>query len=209
MLDAAELLIRQSGGTDFSMRALAHAAEVSPATPYNFFGSKEGLLFELLTRSLNDFLKEALNYSSGDPLEQVIEAGEKAVGILIRDPIFLRPLYLILLGLSDPIHHPKFLKGAFVFYRATLESAAQHKLLKTENDRIALASSLMAYFIGILDLWVHEDIEDDWFRAQITYGFSNLLWPIASGQSLKVLQKRHDEAKKVLSKNRLRTSFTK
>ncbi len=207
MLDAAELLIRQSGGTDFSMRALATMAEVSPATPYNFFGSKEGLLFELLTRNLKSFMKEALVFSSDDPIEQVIEAAENAVDILLRDPAFLRPLYQVLLGLTDPIHHPKFLKDAFVFYRTTLNGALEHKLLANEQDRTALACSLMAHFMGVLDLWVHEDIHDDWFHAQIAYGFIHSLWPIANGKSLKILKKRYADAKKVLSNRRKQPAF--
>ena len=207
MLDAAEMLVRQSGGTDFSMRALASAAEVSPATPYNFFGSKEGLLFELLTRNLALFLEEALVYSTDDPLEQVVEAAENAVNILLRDPVFLRPLYQVLLGLTDPIHHPKFLKDAFVFYRSTLNSAFEHKLLASEQECNALASSLMAHFMGLLDLWVHEDVHDDWFRAQIVYGFVLQLWPLAKGARLKMLEKKLAGAKKVLANRKLQPAF--
>lgn len=45
ILDTAERIIRDAGATDFSMRALAAAAETAPATPYNLFESKEGLLY--------------------------------------------------------------------------------------------------------------------------------------------------------------------
>jgi len=207
MLDAAELLVRQSGGTEFSMRALASAAEVSPGTPYNFFGSKEGLLFELLDRNLELFMKEALVFTAEDPLEQVLEAAENAVNIILRDPVFLRPLYQVLLGLTDPIHHPKFLKNAFVFYRTALDGAMEQKLLASEEDRSALACALMAHFTGLLDFWVHEDISDDWFRAQIVYGFILHLWPLAHGARLAMLEKKLARVKKVLSNRKLRPAF--
>lgn len=194
MLDAAEFLIRQSGGTDFTMRALASIAEVSPATPYNFFGSKEGLLFDLLKRNLKVFLKNALTFKSDDPIEQAIEAAENAIRILVRDPVFLRPLYMVMLGLNDPVHHPKFIKEAFTFYRLTLEGAVEHKLID-EEERSVLACSLMTHFMGALDLWVHEDIEDDWFHGHVIYGFVQLLRPIAHGKQLKALEKRHAEVK--------------
>ena len=203
MLDAAELLIRQSGGTDFSMRALAHIAEVSPATPYNFFGSKEGLLFALLSRNLTSFMDRGLRSESRDPIEQVLDAGDGAVTILLNDPVFLRPLYQVMLGLTDPLHHPKFLKDAFVFYRTSLNSVMAEKLIPTEAERSALACALMAHFMGVLDLWVHEDIDDDWFRAQIAYGFIRLLWPIAKGRSLTNLKKHHDQVRKLLSRPQL------
>ena len=203
MLDAAESLIRQSGGTDFSMRALAHAAQVSPATPYNFFGSKEGLLFALLSRNLTSFMEQALRSEARDPVEQVLDAADRAVTILLDDPVFLRPLYQVMLGLTDPLHHPKFLKEAFVFYHASLDAVMARKLIPTEAERAALACALMAHFMGVLDLWVHEDIDDDWFRAQIAYGFIRLLWPIAKGRSLTNLKKRHDRVRKLLSRPQL------
>lgn len=46
ILGHAERIIRETAGVDLSMRALAAGSEVSLATPYNLFGSKEGLLYE-------------------------------------------------------------------------------------------------------------------------------------------------------------------
>lgn len=40
LVDAAHALIRETGGTGFSMVQLAEKAGVSPATPYNLLGSK-------------------------------------------------------------------------------------------------------------------------------------------------------------------------
>lgn len=51
ILDAAERLIRRGAGTQFSMRALAEEAGVSPATPFNLLGSKAKILEALFTRS--------------------------------------------------------------------------------------------------------------------------------------------------------------
>lgn len=189
MLDAAEALIRQSGGTEFSMRVLAAHAEVSPTTPYNFFGSKEGLLFELLTRNLHALMEEALAGLNQDPIEAVIEAGEAAVKIFLRDPVLMRPLYQIWFGINDPLRHPKFLGEAFEFYRAALTLALQKKLI-SEAEHLMLASALMSQFLGVLDLWIHEDIDDHWFLAQIAYGFGRLLWPAARGKSLERLKVR-------------------
>lgn len=207
MLDAAETLIRQSGSTEFSMRALASAAEVSPATPYNFFGSKEGLLFALLFRSLAHFLDEALVYSSNDPLENILEGADNATSILLSDPVLLRPLYQVMLGLSDSLHRPKFIKEAFIFYRALLLPAVEQQLLADEYEHFALASALMSHFMGVLDFWVHEDVVDEWFRAQIQYGFIRLIWPMAKGKSLKMLQARLEQVNTVLSNRRKKPSF--
>lgn len=208
ILDSAEALIRQAGNTDFSMRVLAAAAEVAPATPYNFFGSKEGLLFELLSRSLEAFMKGALVSAKEDPIDKVLDRADKAVTILTSDPVFLRPLYQVMLGLTDPIHHPAFIEDVFVFYRRALDDMLESKLLGDEHEREILACALMSHFMGILDLWVQRDIEDhDWFRAQIAYGFTHLLWPFARGKSLTLLKARYAEIQGVLAKSRIRPAF--
>lgn len=207
MLAAAETMIRNTGSTDFSMRALAAAAQVSETTPYNFFGTKEGLLFELLTEHMADFMGEANTVHSPDPVEQVLIAGEKAVRIFLRDPILMRPLYHVVFGVTDPMHHPQFLARAYRFYDTTLDALDREGLIGDAQDRIILASSLMAQFMGVLDLWIHEDIDDRWFVSQVVYGFAHMLWPFASGRSLTILKDQMQRAKKGLSEARMFPSF--
>ncbi len=206
MLDAAEALIRQSGSTDFSMRVLATAAEVSPATPYNFFGSKEGLLFALLQRTLDVFMTQGLSFVSTDPFEQAIEAAENAVDLLLSDTVLMRPLYQVMLGLSDAVHHPQFIQGAFAFYRRALQGLVDQGVLSDAAERDTHAFSLMAHFIGVLNLWVQDDIDDDYFRAQVILGFIQLLWPLSSGPHA-VLERRHKEVRQVLCDPALRPAF--
>lgn len=207
MLDAAETLIRQTGGTDFSMRVLADAAEVSPATPYNVFGSKEGLLFALLQRNLEVFLERESHISTQDPFEQALEAAESAVGLLVGDPRLMRPLYQVMLGLSDPIHHPEFIQGAFVFYRRALAGMRAEGIIPTEDDVEIMALSLMAHMIGLLTLWVQEDIADGYFQAQVVLGFVQLLWPLAQGPHLDVLRRKHRQISAALIDPRLRPAL--
>jgi AcrR family transcriptional regulator len=203
ILAAAERMIRQTGGTDFSMRSLASAAEVSPATPYNIFRSKEGLLFELLTRNLDLIIQRAPDYQSKDPIGHVLAVGDHVVSTLSADPEYLRPLYQVVLGLAEPIHYPKFLKTAFGYYRDNLRPMVENGMLVDEYECTSLAFSLMAHVIGVLSLWVHQDIDDEWFRAQINYGFIHALWPFASGESLDLLQEESARVRKLLSNQRL------
>ena len=137
----------------------------------------------------------------GDPLEHVVVSIDKAVGMLLKDPVLLRPLYQVMLGLTDPVHHPRFLSRAFTFYRGTLDFAVERKLIE-EEEQTMLACSMMAHFMGVLDLWVHEDIDDTGFRAQISYGIAHLLWPYARGKSLEQLRKRFEAAKGILKKKK-------
>src|SRR5690606_404693 len=62
ILDTAERLIRETGSTDFSVRRLAAESEVSPATPFNLFGSKEGILYSLLLKNLDGFFEKGFSF---------------------------------------------------------------------------------------------------------------------------------------------------
>src|SRR6201993_775251 len=92
ILAAARKLIRATGGTGFSMRALAEESEVSLATPYNLFGSKSGVLYALLNASLDRVDRAAITFSSSNAVERVLEVAGIAADVYTRDAAFYRPL---------------------------------------------------------------------------------------------------------------------
>lgn len=198
ILDAAATLIRKTGGTDFSMLVLAGAADVSPATPYNLLRSKSGLLYALLNRSLDEIERDGLSFSSENPIERVIEAADIAAGRFTRDPNFLRPLYRFLLGVPDPVHRPRFMQRSLEFWMAALEAARQGGLFSSEVDRDELARELVIHFVGVLDLWVHQEIDEPAFHAQILYGSMLLLTTIVPEKEREWLRRRLRTAKRNL-----------
>ena len=198
ILDEAALLIRSTGGTDFSMRSLAEAAEVSPATPYNLFTSKEGLLYALLSRSLDEITLRGLAFRSSDPLEHVLEAAEQAADIFLNDPHFMRPLYQFLLGVVDPIHRPKFIERSLAYWRSALASAEQAGLLNADFDANLLVYTLMAHFMGVLEFWIHDDIDAPGFRARVVHDTVLLLLPLADDARRPRLLKRLRDARRKL-----------
>jgi AcrR family transcriptional regulator len=197
ILDAAALLIRQTGGTDFSMRSLAEAAETAPATPYNLFTSKDGLLYALLSRSLDDITRQGLALSARDPLDQALEAAMKAADIFLLDPAYMRPLYQFLLGVVDPIHRPKFIERSLAYWRAALAGAEAEKLFKGTLSRSTLEYALMAQFMGVLDFWIHDDIDAAGFRSRVTSGTVLLLLPFANDTQRARLLRRLRSAQKI------------
>jgi AcrR family transcriptional regulator len=170
ILDAAERLIRDTGGTDFSVRALAAASGVSAATPHNLFGSKEGLLYALLSRSLDQIVTDGLSFKSPDPAFHVIEAAENAVSAFLSDPEFLRPLYQVLLSVSHPVHRPLFMERTFAYWKTATLTVRSRILRVNPALQDVVAQALMAHFIGLLELWVHRDFDDAAFRKHAVNG---------------------------------------
>lgn len=170
ILDAAEELVRETGGTDFSVRRLAAVAEVAPATPFNLFLSKEGLLYALLSRNLEGIISQGLRFKGPDPSLHILEAATNAVDMFVCDPEFMRPLYRVLLGVSDPIHRPGFMARSLGYWRAAVLTIPDQALLSSEIDRELLATALQAQFLGLLEFWVHEEFDDSAFRNHVVYG---------------------------------------
>lgn len=195
ILDSAERIIRESGATDFSMRSLAASAETAPATPYNLFGSKEGLLYALLARSLDDLTVHGLAFKSAEPLDRVLEAADNAVSFFLDDPRLLKPLYQVLLGVTHPVYRPRFIERSLEYWQTALAGVIREDFPPAAFDEASLARSLMAHCLGVLDFWIHEEISDAGFRAQMAYGTALQLWPLATATRRAVLEQELTVAK--------------
>ena len=64
IIKAARELMRIRSSTGFSMRQLADASGVSLATPYNLFGSKQGIISAVMDTDLDDFKDRLLSIDS-------------------------------------------------------------------------------------------------------------------------------------------------
>jgi AcrR family transcriptional regulator len=187
ILDNAERLIRETGGTDFPIRTLAADSDVAFATPFNLFGSKEGLLYALLSRSLDQIMEEGLSFVSEDPADRALEATRNAVAAFFGDPQLLRPLYLVLLSVSHPDYRPRFMDRALMFWQ-TVATAAAGPGFKDPAATARTARSLLAHFVGLLEMWVHRDISDTQFEGHALIGTILLVRGIA--QHMKAITQR-------------------
>jgi AcrR family transcriptional regulator len=199
ILDAAEALIRQAGGTGFPMLALSERAEVSPTTPYNLFGSKAGVLYALLNRTMDQIDERMQSFSTSNPIERALEAAESAADFFARDPEFFRSLYLFLLGVRDSVHRPHFMNRGLEFWRRPLETATTNAILPGGAiNAEELARELMIHFVGVMELWLHEELDSEGFRAQTVYGTSLLLLGLAGDAMRPGLLKRLKDARRKL-----------
>ena len=203
ILDVADQLITRTGGIEFSMRMLAELAEVSPATPYNLFGSKEGILSASLARSLTRTVFEGLSPKSSDPFDFVVTASGTAVDLLVEQKQLLRPLYLYLLGVVDPVHRPAHIRRSIKYWRTVAQTGLAGACGPEgidETDVGTVGYMLFAHFVGLLELWVHEDIDDRAFHARAIYGGLQMILPFADAEAAAQIRRRISEAKATVAK---------
>ncbi len=192
ILDAAEALIRKTGTTDFSMALLAERASLSGPTPYNLFGSKGGILYALLNRSVDGLFSdiERGRGKSSDPIEMVLHAAQTAGDEFASDPRFYRPLYQFLLGIHDPVHRPAYMDRALFYWKQALLRLAEATLLPDVIPHEQLARMMVINTLGALDLWVQSELDDAQLRAQVLYGTAVLLMSVATPMQRETLSAR-------------------
>lgn len=200
ILDAAAALVEKTGGTDFTMLEVATRSGVSPATPYNLFGSKSALLFAVLDRSAERIVK-TFKFSSPDPLEHPVEAAEKSVAILVRGSRYYRALFLEMPSMRGRVNRHQFVERNVRFWKESLKAAVSAGLLHEDVDQEDLAWALVVHFAGVVELWIHDFLDDESFRAQIVYGTALHLLAVASGPSRSRLLKRMQRARRRRRRN--------
>ena len=175
ILDGVERLILERGSADFTMHELASYVGISPTTFYNQFGSKGAVLYCLLNRGLDTLIDHRLNLDSNlDPVARAIAGMTEAAELFISKPRLFRPLYKFQLSERDMSDRPHYLEKGLEYWRYCLTGLSDAGYLKASfgglgMDRDDLALVLLTHSVGVLDLWVQEDIDDNEFRARMTH----------------------------------------
>lgn len=181
-MNIAESLIRSSGSTDFTMIALSRDAEVAEGTLYNLFGSKTGLLYAVLTRTVDplDAIGSRISADTA-PFARVLKSAGAAADLYLSDPELVRPLCKHLLGESDPVHRPAMMERGMRFWHQAVSGLERAGHLRPVITAGEFAREQLIHMLGVLDLWVQREVEAGEFKAQLLYGTAWLLLGIAKG----------------------------
>lgn len=172
IIDAARSLIRETGDAGLSMRVLAERAGVSPATPYNLFGSKRAILVTVL-EDLRGFDK-AFSVSGGlAPFPRILRAAELAVSYYEKDPDFYRALWTTILrsGAAEDrsaIFNPK----REAFWLALLSDALQAGHLPADTHLQTLQRMLDHAFRGTMLHWALGELAAESLQPAVGYAYA-------------------------------------
>lgn len=97
MIDAAVMLATERGYDGFTMRDVAGHADISPATAYIYYGSKDAVLVDaLIERGVQS--SEAVGRRGGSPRASVISGFGKLVHAYERAPLLYRAMFRAYVG---------------------------------------------------------------------------------------------------------------
>lgn len=187
IIQAARELLRETGDTGLSMRALAQRAGVSQATPYNLFGSKRTLLVGVLA-DIRGFGKSFAVSSARPPLERILHAVALAVGYYEKDPAFYRVLWKTILGSeADEDRSAIFNAKRDAFWIDLLDAAVRAGHLRADLHVEALLRTLDFSFRGTMLHWAIGELPTAQLQPAVGYAYVLTLRGAASEQGLPLL----------------------
>jgi len=197
ILAAARNLMSASDGDSFSMRKLAQLADVSVATPYNLFGSKQAILSALLkedTKRLELYLED----KAGDELETFFTASAVMSFVYEQHPAYHRNLISAAFRNGGPETRREMGASAVQLWQKLLEDAIGAGYLESDvSARIFAVTFGELLLINIL-IWAHGLISIEEMKARNQFGVSLLLLGISTETGRTRLIPYRVEAERIL-----------
>ena len=179
IIRAAHDLIRETGNTGLSMRALAARANVSLATPYNLFGSKRAILLAVLD-DIREFLDRFAHIRSTDPVERLFGALDICVGFYVDDPVFYRAIWAALFDPSDEFRSQIFNSKRAAFWKGLVDDLANAGVIVPELNTELLFKALDRGFGAAMLDWVTGELNHAQLGPAIRHGYALILKGAAS-----------------------------
>ena len=168
---AARALVKQTGDTGFSMRALADQARVSIATPYNLFGSKQAVMFAVLDDDLESY-QNRLAKLRADEIEVFFKAVSLAASLYSTEPTFYRAVLFAVYNDGGREYRAMFGGPRHAMWKGMVQSAIGAGLLSSDLEPDAFAINLGRTFFSVIMEWVSGQVSLPELEAWVHYGWA-------------------------------------
>jgi len=206
IVEAARALIRETGDTGLTMRAIAARAGVSLTTPYNLYGSKRAIVVAILD-DVREFHERFARSRTSDAIERIFRALSIMLEYHREDPEFYRTLWGSLLNPSgsDELQATLSTPQSTQFWRGLLGQAAQEGALKNDIDLDLLQQDLGFAYASAMLAWVMGALGVDELEPAIGHAYALALSAAAEPGRSPAIYKRALEFQKRLRQTRRRS----
>lgn len=206
IVTAARELIRETGDSGLSMRAIAARAKVSLTTPYNLFGSKRAIVVAVLD-DVREFHERFSNLHQVNAIDRIFHAVTLSLSYYAEDPDFYRTLWTEVLDMSGKeIRTALITPQRYAFWWALIGEAAREGALLPELDQDLLLRNLDLVFGSVMLAWVLGGLEVEDLEPSVGFGYALALRGAASADSQMRIEKRLMDYQKQLLKRRKKAS---
>jgi len=190
ILDAARTLIESGGEEGFSIKPVADAAELSVATIYNLFGSKEGLLVALLMESILSFEKRLDELAPATPIDRIGAISDLAVSEFTSEARFYRPLLYLIEKMGSRAQLLGVIRRCVDLGHESIGWAVETGDIQAVVEPRVLAHQIFMAFIHALRMWSSGLSSSDLFQAQVVH-FRTLMLAAVANEPLR--SKLHEQ----------------
>lgn len=192
IVKAARLLMQNSGESGFSMRALAIEANVSIATPYNLFGSKDQVLSSVLEDDLEQYCSE-LGQNSTDELQVFFDAVTLTTKLYASESTFYRAILgAVYLEGSDK-YLASYRGPRHVMWKNMVKQAVLAEYLIPEIEADAFTINLRHGFLAVILQWARGDLSIEELEVRAHYHVALSLAAMATPDARKRLLEKIQE----------------
>jgi AcrR family transcriptional regulator len=197
IIDAARMMIRDD---TFSMRALAESAGVSVVTAYSLFGSRQNIIATIMEEDLIAF-DATLGDVGEDVVDRMFGAIELAANIFRANPDFYLTMFRAIYSSGDSALSDSFFSPRIRSWEALVSAAIDDGLLVADLNVNAMAKNIIHMLIGSIQDWTRDNITLDQMHAEVGFGLSLILIPVASDAVVPRLRARFAEHDAALRRN--------
>lgn len=178
VLDAARELITEAGYARLNMRDLAERAEVSVATLYNSFGSKDAIRQALAVRFMEKIAPEVAETSVLGPVDRLHAMLTTAIDQLTGDSRFYKAG---MLAHPDAVFHlDESARSAITIMERIIEYGIERGDFERALNPTIVATHINEVFQRLCWHWATDELSDDLLRARAVYALDIHLLAIAA-----------------------------
>ena len=155
----------------FSMRQLAEVSGVSIATPYNLFGSKQGVIAAVMDTDLDEF-KARLLIENTNSLDVIFNLVSVTVQLFAEQPNYYKTGALAVHQETDESIKSSFGLPRQALMKSLVQQAIQHGHISHRMNADSLSISLSMQFYSWIQLWANEVISLEELEMRGHYAFA-------------------------------------
>lgn len=168
---ASELIAERDEGA-FSMQELAERAGMSLATPYNLFGSKAAILYEVFEAQIRDFNRDN-SWLDGKPaVERIMGVVERLVSAYSRKPHFFRNLWKAIYSVAASEHQQLAQPASGNLLDPLVKGLIADRMIQANVPAIAIETTLARIFDSSFEQWASQGWSVDRLRSQLRSSFA-------------------------------------
>lgn len=180
ILEAARGLIEMGGAEGFSIRTVAEASELSVATLYNLFGSREGILIALLMESIHSLEERLDALAPANSIDRITAISNMAIVEFTSDEAFYRPLLSLVEQIESRERLLGLIRRCVDLGHGCIALAIEAGQLQAIADPRVLAHQIFMTFIHALRMWSSGLSSSDLFAAQVIHFRTLILAAVAN-----------------------------